>query len=149
MLKVLIIEDNNILIEDITSYFVLEGLITLNAKNYSEGVKIINDLHPDFILCNIDLAEYEGDTFQCFSDLSMRTIDSNIPTIFISFEEEIVLIKNPDINWYVFEPITPKVLAKYINTVFEVINHKEQNYNKNINHSITSIINPEHSYSIK
>ncbi len=60
MKTILLIEDNQDILENLTEYFELEGYKILFANNGKEGVEIARELIPDLIICDVLMSEMDG-----------------------------------------------------------------------------------------
>ncbi len=58
--KVLIIEDNFDVRENLSEILILAGYEVLLAANGKEGVKLALDVLPDLILCDVMMPELDG-----------------------------------------------------------------------------------------
>lgn len=80
--KILIVEDEPVLLELFADKFVSEGFKTLQATTAEEGIKLALKNKPDFILLDIILPKMDGITM-----LKMVRDDSwgkNVPVIILS-----------------------------------------------------------------
>ena len=60
MTKILVIEDEQQLIEEILDILQFEGFDTIGANNGREGVQLAQEHHPDLIICDITMPEMDG-----------------------------------------------------------------------------------------
>lgn len=68
MAKVLFIEDEESIRENISEFLQIEGYSVRTAKSGSEGLAIIKGWNPDIILCDWLMSEMKGDKiFLAFS----------------------------------------------------------------------------------
>lgn len=86
MKKILIIEDNTEVRENLSEILSLSGYQTINAENGKIGVeKALND-RPDLILCDVMMPELDG--FGVLHILSKQPITSDVPFIFLTAKAE-------------------------------------------------------------
>lgn len=70
MTKVLVIEDEEFIRENIAEFLQIEGYSVRTAKSGSEGLGIIKDWNPDIILCDWLMSGMNGDeVFLAFEQL--------------------------------------------------------------------------------
>lgn len=82
MEKILIIEDEHLILESIAEYLQLEGYDCLIATNGEEGIQKAKDETPDLIVCDIKMPGVNG--HQVLQDLRDDPKTSTIPFIFLS-----------------------------------------------------------------
>jgi len=86
MSKILIIEDDPILLESLQEFLQEEGMNVLLAENGLKGVEVaVNEL-PDLILCDIFMPKMNG--YEAFEKLKRNVATSLIPFIFLSAKAE-------------------------------------------------------------
>ncbi len=85
--KVLIIEDNNDVRENLGELLRLSGYETLLAANGKRGVEIALENSPDLILCDIMMPELDG--FAVLRILSKHPATASVPFIFLSAKTEL------------------------------------------------------------
>jgi signal transduction histidine kinase len=82
MTKIMIIEDESELREEVEEILKFKNYDVVSASNGKEGFeKIMNNI-PDLILCDILMPEMNG--FELFENLKKNSYTSNIPFIFIT-----------------------------------------------------------------
>lgn len=82
MKKILIIEDNKEIKENIGEILELEGFEVLFAGNGIEGVYMAKENLPDIILCDIMMPKLKG--YEVYQQLKEYTATSLIPFVFIT-----------------------------------------------------------------
>lgn len=82
MKKILIIEDQQLLREEVCDWFCFEGYITYSAANGREGMDLARKHLPHLILCDIMMPEMNGN--QVLSALRSEPSTSVIPFIFMT-----------------------------------------------------------------
>ena len=86
MEKILIIEDNTDVRENLAEILELSGYGVLTAENGKVGVEVAVSERPDLILCDIMMPELDG--FGVLRILSKNPMVSNIPFIFLTAKAE-------------------------------------------------------------
>lgn len=86
MKKILIIEDNEILRENIAEILELAGYETYTAENGKIGVEIAEKTIPDLIICDIMMPILDG--YGTLSILHKKTQTADIPFIFLTAKSE-------------------------------------------------------------
>ena len=84
--KILIIEDNKDVRENISEILSLSGYDTLTASNGKEGVEAALKMQPDLILCDIMMPELDG--YGVLRILSKNQASASIPFIFLTAKTE-------------------------------------------------------------
>lgn len=86
MKKILVIEDNLDIRENICESLELSGYQTLQASNGKQGVEIAQLHYPDLIVCDIMMPEMDG--YEVLSHLGKDLKTSGIPFIFLTAKAE-------------------------------------------------------------
>lgn len=120
MKKILIIEDNIDLAENIFLLLKEQGYDVLSCYNGEEGLKSIIEFNPDLILCDIILPDISG--FKLLSEL--KKLDTGIPPIFIFLtaktqRDDIRKGMTIGADDYITKPFTYDELINAINTQFK------------------------------
>ncbi len=84
--KILVIDDNLSMRENIAEIIELAGYDTITAENGKVGVAIAQEQHPDLIVCDIMMPELDG--YGVLYLLSKNPETSNIPFIFLTAKAE-------------------------------------------------------------
>lgn len=84
--KILIIEDNRDVRENISEILSLSGYETLTATNGKEGVEMAVKEQPDLILCDVMMPELDG--YGVLRILSKNQASASIPFIFLTAKTE-------------------------------------------------------------
>lgn len=84
--KILVIEDNDDVRENLGELFLLSGYDIFLAPNGKEGVRSAIDMVPDLILCDIMMPELDG--YGVLRILSKNPITENIPFLFLTAKTE-------------------------------------------------------------
>lgn len=80
MKTILIIEDTEPILENLTEYFEMEGFKIIGARNGKIGIELAVELIPDLIICDVLMPEMDG--FQVLDALIHMTKTWEIPFIF-------------------------------------------------------------------
>ncbi|MDG2450167.1 MAG: response regulator [Saprospiraceae bacterium] len=86
MKKILVIEDNLEVRENICEILELDGYNVIDAENGKRGIQIAKDNSPDLILCDVMMPELDG--FGVLKILSKNDLTKNIPFIFLTAKAE-------------------------------------------------------------
>lgn len=77
---ILLIEDNTMILENLTEYLQLEGYAILNTNNGASGIQLAIEYVPDLIICDALMAQMSG--FQVLGILMHTARTFEIPFIF-------------------------------------------------------------------
>ncbi|NQV03677.1 MAG: response regulator, partial [Bacteroidia bacterium] len=86
MSKILIIEDDPILLESLSDFLQEEGMEVVLAENGKKGVEVAVRELPDLILCDIFMPKMNG--YEAFEKLKSDVTTSLIPFIFLTAKAE-------------------------------------------------------------
>ncbi|MBE0648675.1 MAG: response regulator [Bacteroidales bacterium] len=86
MSKILIIEDDPILLESLAEFLQEEGMEVIEAENGKQGVELASRELPDLILCDIFMPKMNG--YETFEKLKSDVNTSLIPFIFLTAKAE-------------------------------------------------------------
>lgn len=86
MRKILVIEDNEDIRENLCEILELAGYATYAAENGKIGVEIAEKEHPDLIICDIMMPVLDG--FGVLKILSNKATTANIPFVFLTAKTE-------------------------------------------------------------
>ena len=119
MTKILIIEDNSVLLDSIADFLAEEGFEIIKALNGEEGVEMAVTHLPDIILSDIYMPKLNG--YQVFDSLRKTPSTSLIPFIFISAKsekEDILYGLKMGADDYIIKPIDfPELLKRIITRI--------------------------------
>jgi len=131
--KVLLIEDDLIILETTGELLVDFGFDVIKADNGPEGIRLAKTQLPDIILCDIMMPEMDG--HEVFRTLQADFTTADIPFIFLSsLAEKMDIRKGMEMGAddYITKPANPDELVKTIQTRIEkfdrLIKHKELRY---------------------
>ncbi len=89
--KILIIEDNHDVRENLSELLVLSGYDTITASNGKEGVTAALAQLPDLILCDIMMPEMDG--YTVLRILSKNELSASVPFIFLTAKTELTDVR--------------------------------------------------------
>jgi len=115
MKKILLIDDNTSLLEEILEALNFEGYDVLGASDGFEGIEIAKKKKPDLILCDILMPEIDG--FEVYKQLKDDSSTSLIPFIFLTAlaeQNEIRRGMEIGVDDYIIKPILLKDLLNVI-----------------------------------
>jgi len=115
MKKILIIEDNNDLRENLTEILELANYQVITASNGTIGAEKIVLEHPDFIVCDISMPKKNG--FEVYTAVQSVLVNRKIPFIFISAnsqEKEIAEGIKLGVDAYLVKPFPTEELLETI-----------------------------------
>jgi len=116
MKKILIIEDQKMLRDEVCDWFIFEGFETYSAANGHEGL-LQAKLHlPDLILCDIMMPEMDG--YAVLSNLRQTPETSPIPFLFMTAmadHQQVVYGMRAGADDYITKPFTRLDLLNAVN----------------------------------
>jgi DNA-binding response OmpR family regulator len=86
MKTILVIEDNEDILENLTEYFEMEGYKILRSNNGKTGVELAREFIPDLIICDVLMNEMSG--YEVLDLLLSTPKTSEIPFIFSTSQSE-------------------------------------------------------------
>jgi len=116
-IKILVIEDNQEVRENLVEILALSNFIVLSAEDGLKGVEIAQTLTPDLILCDVMMPKLDG--FGVLNILGKRPETSGIPFIFLTAKAEIADFRrgmNLGADDYVTKPFYKDELLSVIET---------------------------------
>jgi DNA-binding NarL/FixJ family response regulator len=139
MKKIVVVEDENRLRENIIEILQMEGYETFGATNGKEGFDIIEKNKPDIILCDVKMNDYDG--YWLINELSKNEKLLNIPFIYISAKVDRIDVRNGMLlgaDDYITKPFTRSELISAINMRLK----RKDDFIKN-NGDSSEVISPE------
>ena len=115
--KILLIDDNLELAENISDLLLLAHYDVINAANGKVGVEFAHQYHPDLVLCDIMMPELDG--YGVFSALSEDPATATIPFIFLTAKSEAYDVRvgmNLGVDDYITKPFDIVDLLRVIQT---------------------------------
>src|SRR5690606_30754276 len=86
MKKILLVEDDTSLRENVEELLELSGFEVLSASNGRIGVELALSQRPDLVLCDIMMPELDG--YGVLEELSLNASTRHIPFIFVTAKTE-------------------------------------------------------------
>jgi len=86
MAKILIVEDEKIILENLKDLLEMFGYECFTANNGFDGLKLGKTLFPDLIICDISLPGLNG--FEVKNDLNSSEETAQIPFIYLTARAE-------------------------------------------------------------
>lgn len=120
MTKILVIENEESIRENIVELLEIEEFETLSAENGKIGLAIAQSTHPDLILCDVMMPELDG--YGVIEALRKEPETMMIPFIFLTAKaDKLDLRKGMELGAddYLTKPFTPSELLKAISTRLE------------------------------
>lgn len=113
--KILIIEDEKTVRENVVFLLTEEGYTVYSASNGKEGVVLIKKEVPDLIICDIMMDGMDG--YEVLNTIAKDPVNKSIPFIFLTAKvekEDIRLGMNLGADDYLFKPFDADDLLKSI-----------------------------------
>ncbi len=120
MEKILIIEDERLILESIAEYLQQEGYECMQASNGEDGIQIANHETPDLVVCDINMDGING--YEVLRNLRTNPQTSTIPFIFLSALTDKSDLRKGMIlgaDDYITKPFQPEDLLKSVKTRLE------------------------------
>jgi len=117
MKKILIIEDNLAVSEELALILQLENYDVTEAKNGVEGFAMAKQIKPDIIISDINMAGLDG--FKVLKAVRNNHATLNIPFIFLTSKadkDSIKLAAETGADDYLVKPFNPTILLEIIET---------------------------------
>lgn len=105
MKKILVIEDEIFIRENLIELLEIEGFEALGAENGLSGVQLAQDYHPDLILCDVMMPELDG--YGVLAELRENPTTAKIPFMFLTASADrnnIKKIKELGMDDYILKP---------------------------------------------
>ncbi|WP_103670321.1 response regulator [Pseudanabaena sp. BC1403] len=120
MKRILIIEDNQQVLEDVEEVLSLKNFHAITAQNGIGGLQMAEEEHPDLILCDVMMPELDG--FDVLKILRQNPLTANIPFIFLTAKNSRTHMREGmelGADDYLTKPFTSQELLKAISTRIE------------------------------
>lgn len=133
MKKILLMEDNKDVRENIAELLELSGYKIEQAANGKDGVIKAKHLIPDLIICDIMMPELDG--YGVLNILSHEAITASIPFIFLTAKAEMVDMRkgmNMGADDYLTKPFEEEDLLKAIEVRLGKVNALQKEFNNSI-----------------
>jgi len=144
MQKILVVEDEDSVRENILELLDAEGYQGLSAENGITGVRLAREQHPDLILCDILMPKLDG--YGVWTILNKESYTATIPFIFLTAKADRGDLRKGmelGVDDYITKPFTREELLKAIQTRLEKqttltghANRKLQELRSSIVHSL-------------
>ncbi|URC12081.1 response regulator transcription factor [Flavobacterium sp. B183] len=124
MTKILIIEDNDNIRENVVEILELSGYEVFEANNGKTGVEIALKMKPDIVLCDIMMPELDG--YGVLHILQKNPETQTIPIIFLTAKAERVDIRKGmelGVDDYLTKPFDDLELLRAIEARLKKENH--------------------------
>ncbi|NER26336.1 MAG: response regulator [Symploca sp. SIO1C4] len=123
MKKILVIEDEIFIRDNLIELLEIEGFEALGADNGEQGVLLAQQQHPDLILCDVMMPELDG--FGVLEQLRQDPVTAKIPFMFLTASADrtnLRKIRELGINDYILKPFN---VEKFL----EVVSSRLEDYN--------------------
>lgn len=120
MIKIVIIEDDRLVRENVQKILTLEGYDVYQAENGLKGIELIKEETPDLILCDIMLPDMEG--YDILSNITKDDKLKTIPFVFLTARAEMSDLRkgmNLGADDYITKPFHIKDLLEVIKVRLE------------------------------
>jgi two-component system, sensor histidine kinase and response regulator len=120
MKRILIIEDNQQVLEDVEEVLSLKNFYAITAQNGIRGLQMAKEEHPDLILCDVMMPELDG--FDILKILRQNPLTASIPFIFLTARNSRNDMRQGmelGADDYLTKPFTSQELLKTISTRIE------------------------------
>lgn len=85
-MKILVVEDENVIRENTLEMLEIKGHDALGASNGNDAIEKLNSFDPDIIFCDIMMPQMDG--FEFLKLFKLMPKSANIPFIFLSAKAE-------------------------------------------------------------
>lgn len=150
MKKILVIEDNNEIRENIAEILELDGYSVLQASDGKEGVIKTIASQPDLIICDIMMPELDG--YGVLHILSKKESTASIPFIFLTAKAEKSDMRKGMVlgaDDYLMKPFDDNELLEAIETRFKKVTALKKSYDDNSNEHNDFMNNNKSQYGLK
>lgn len=86
MMKILVVEDENVIRENTLEMLEIKGHNAIGAFNGNDAIEKLNSFDPDIIFCDIMMPQMDG--FEFLKLFKMMPKSMNVPFIFLSAKAE-------------------------------------------------------------
>jgi len=148
MTKILVIDDETTLREEIVEWLTLEDYETMSASDGADGIDLALQYQPDLIICDISMPKMDG--YQVILELQSNLLYANTPFIFITAKTSIEDVRygmTLGADDYITKPFTRLQLLQSIDARLQRKARMEYSLNQQIEH-LSSALNDEHKQRI-
>ncbi|HLU09358.1 MAG TPA: response regulator [Oceanobacillus sp.] len=122
MARLLIIEDEPLLLSDVVELLTYAGFEAFGATTGTEGLRLLPEVQPDLVLCDMMMPELDG--HQVLRAIRANPATAKLPFIFLSAvtdptTRETSLAEGA--NLYLTKPFTHTDLIEAINACLETV----------------------------
>ncbi len=145
MIKVLIVEDDIDLLENVTEFLLLQNFEVKTSRNGKEALKQLDIELPHIIICDISMPIMDG--YQLYEHIQKKPETSILPFIFLTAKTEVNDIRkgmNLGVDDYISKPFNYEDLLNSITTRLskqqkfkEIINNQPLKENAKLVESLT------------
>lgn len=118
MTKILLVEDDKSIVENLTEFLSAEGFHVKNASGQATALELLEEEHFDLVLLDISLADGNG-----FAVCSAVKSDYHIPVIFLTASgDEYSTVTGFELGAddYIAKPFRPRVLVSRIKNILRL-----------------------------
>lgn len=115
--KILIVDDDPLLREMLSTRLKAEGYDVIQAGDGAEGLEKAKKEKPDLIILDVALPQMNG--YEVCGTLKSEPEYSKIPVILFSAKEDIQLAEKVGADAYIIKPFGSKVLLKKVKELIE------------------------------
>ena len=124
MKKILVIEDEIFIRENLIELLEIEGFEAVGAENGFVGVHLAKEYQPDLILCDVMMPELDG--YGVLNALREESVTATIPFLFLTASADrnnLQKIRDMGMNDYILKPFNvDKFLAAIANRLEDTEN---------------------------
>jgi CheY-like chemotaxis protein len=105
MTKILVIEDEVFIRENLIEFLEIEGFQAIGAENGHQGVQFAKEHQPDLIVCDVMMPELDG--YGVLAALRADPVTKTIPFMFLTASADrsnLQKIREMGINDYILKP---------------------------------------------
>lgn len=115
--KILIIEDNLEIREDIAELLEFAGYDVITADDGTRGLELAKDILPDLVVCDIGMKEMDG--YAVLSEVKRNLLTSQVAFLFCtarSEKKDVQRAKESGVDTYLIKPFTEAQLLSAVET---------------------------------
>lgn len=118
MKKILVIEDEGIILLNLLQILNANGYNAIGAENGAVGLQLVREFIPDLIICNIKMPVLDG--YEVFRELLNDPVTALIPFIFLTAEMDVEKFSQAEQQTisYLGKPFLSNELLELISKVF-------------------------------
>lgn len=123
MTKILVIEDDQPILDNIVDMLLMEDFEVLATDNGTEGIELAIKELPDMIFSDIMMPEVDG--YYVFNSLKANPKTAKIPFVFLTAKADPVFIRQGlqlGVSFYMTKPFSRQEILKVIKDLQELHN---------------------------